>query len=170
MSHARRGEPRTSDLGGTGYCACFNTRKAARALTQLYDAALRPSALRATQFAILVAVAKTQPVSIGDLGEVTVIDRTTLTRSLRLMQRQRLLSVGPWAARRQRFVRLTRKGWRRLGRGLPLWRKIQGAFVEELGPRQWGFLQRELERVAGVALDLEESRSLGRSPPAPRRS
>ena len=59
------------DLTGTGYCASFNFRRTARAVTQLYDAALQESGIRSTQFAILVGIAKNQPVSIGALATNT---------------------------------------------------------------------------------------------------
>jgi len=71
------------DLKGTGSCAAFNFRRTARAVTRLYDLGLEPSGIRATQFAILTAVAKFQPISISRIGEILVIDQTTLTRSLR---------------------------------------------------------------------------------------
>ena len=146
------------DLRGTGFCACFNSRKTARAVTQLYDAAMQPSGIRTTQFAVLVGVAKTEPVSIGRLGEVLIIDRTTLTRSLRLMQRQKLLSISPRSTMRQRFVTLSLKGWRALARSLPYWRRIQGEFVDRIGQDFWTSMQRAMERVASAALDLQASR------------
>lgn len=149
-----------ADLRGTGYCACFNSRKTARAVTQLYDAAMQPSGIRTTQFALLVGVAKTEPVSIGRLGEVLIIDRTTLTRSLRLMQREKLLSISPRSTMRQRFVTLSPKGWKALARSLPYWRKIHGQFVDKIGQGFWISMQREMERLAGAALDLQASRQL----------
>ena len=81
------------DLSGTGSCAAFNFRRTARAVTRLYDLGLEPSGLRATQFAILTAIAKFQPVSISRIGEILVLDQTTLTRSLRLLQKQDRKSV-----------------------------------------------------------------------------
>src|SRR5437868_10219697 len=69
------------DLSGTGSCAAFNFRRTARAVARLYDLGLEPSGLRATQFAILTAIAKFQPVSISRIGEILVLDQTTLTRS-----------------------------------------------------------------------------------------
>ena len=147
------------DLRGTGYCVCFNSRKTARAVTQLYDAALQPSGIRTTQLALLVGVAKTEPVSIGRLGEVLIIDRTTLTRSLRLMQREKLLSISPRSVMRQRFVMLSPKGWRALKRSLPHWRKIQEAFLDTIGEDFWISMQREMERMAHAALDLQGART-----------
>jgi DNA-binding MarR family transcriptional regulator len=113
------------DLNGTGYCASFNFRKTARAVTRLYDAALQESGIRSTQFAILVGIAKNQPVSIGRLGDLLVIDSTTLTRSLRLLQKEGFIAISNRAAMRQRFLTVTAKGERVLARSLPAWRKAQ---------------------------------------------
>ena len=57
------------DLAGSGYYVAFNSRKAARAFTKLYDLELFPSGIRSTQFAVLIALAKSQPISSGDLAE-----------------------------------------------------------------------------------------------------
>lgn len=47
---------------------CFNFRKTARALTQLYDGGLHSSGIRSTQFVLLVGIAKSEPVPIGRLS------------------------------------------------------------------------------------------------------
>src|SRR4029077_16691177 len=91
------------DLNGTGSCASFNFRRTARAVTQLYDGALQESGLRSTQFAILVGIAKTQPVSIGALAKIVTIDQTTLTRSLRLLKKEGFVAISGRSAMRQRF-------------------------------------------------------------------
>src|SRR5437660_8508339 len=116
------------DLSGTGYCASFNFRKTARAVTSLFDTALKESGIRSTQFAILVGIAKSQPVSIGKLGDLLVIDGTTLTRSLRLLQKEELIAISNRAAKRQRFLTLTAKGVHTLARAVPAWRKAQEQF------------------------------------------
>src|SRR5438874_7095283 len=81
------------DLNGTGYCASFNFRRTARAVTSLYDMALEETGIRSTQFAILVGIAKNQLVSMGALADVLVIDSTTLTRSLRLLEKEGLVAI-----------------------------------------------------------------------------
>ncbi|OLD98669.1 MAG: MarR family transcriptional regulator, partial [Cyanobacteria bacterium 13_1_40CM_2_61_4] len=104
-------------------CACANLRKAARVTTQLYDATLRPSGLRATQFTLLVAtrLSDTAPVTrlVNELG----MDRTTLMRNLRLLERQALIRVRPGKDRRIREVVLTERGHEALARAVPLWRR-----------------------------------------------
>ncbi len=144
------------DLNGTGYCASFNFRRTARAVTRLYDMALQESGIRSTQFAILVGIAKNQPVSMGALAEVLIIDSTTLTRSLRLLQKEGLVAISNRAAMRQRFLTITAKGKRRLARSLAAWRKAHEHFVAAIGSEYWIELRSELERLAHVAVELEK--------------
>jgi DNA-binding MarR family transcriptional regulator len=144
------------DLHGTGYCASFNLRKTSRAVTRLYDAALQETGIRSTQFAILVGIAKEQPVAIGALAEVLVMDGTTLTRSLRLLQKEGLIAISSRAAMRQRFLTVTAKGQSVLARSLPAWRKAQERFVAAVGSEYWLDLRNELERLAHLAVELEK--------------
>ena len=150
------------DLTGTGYCASFNFRRAARAVTRLYDLALQESGIRSTQFTILVGIAKSQPVSVGTLGEILLIDRTTLARSLQLLRKERLISISARSTMRQRFLAVTRKGEHALSRSLPIWRKIQGRFVQAVGSCHWLELRDELERLAAIAMVLEDPKNSGR--------
>lgn len=151
------------DLNGTGYCASFNFRRTARAVTSLYDLALKESGIRSTQFAILVGIAKSQPVSIGKLADLLVIDGTTLTRSLRLLQKEGQIAISNRAAKRQRFLTLTATGVDTLARAVPAWRKAQEQFVRTVGSEYWFTLRRELERLAHVAVELEKPQNHGRT-------
>jgi DNA-binding MarR family transcriptional regulator len=149
--------PSPLDLNGTGYCASFNFRRTSRAVTRLYDRALEESGIRSTQFAILVGIAKNQPVSIGALADVLVIDNTTLTRSLRLLEKEGLVAISNRAAMRQRFLTITANGEHALARSLPAWRAAHERFVATIGPEYWVELRSELERLAHVAVELERS-------------
>jgi DNA-binding MarR family transcriptional regulator len=143
------------DLYGTGSCAAFNFRRTARAVTRLYDLGLGPSGIRSTQFTILTAVAKFQPVAISRVGSILVLDPTTLTRSLRLLEKQGLVEISPRSEKRQRFLNLTDHGVKTLAVAIPLWRKVQDDFLEMMGGESWKGFRNELERLAGVAVDLE---------------
>jgi DNA-binding MarR family transcriptional regulator len=144
------------DLAGTGYCASFNFRRTARAVTRMYDRELQEFRIRSTQFTILVGIAKNQPVSIGAMAEVLLIDPTTLTRSLRLLQKEGLVMVSKRAARRQRFLALTPHGERVLAQSLPAWRKAHARFLAMVGPEYWIGLRHELERLAFAVTELEQ--------------
>jgi DNA-binding MarR family transcriptional regulator len=145
------------DLTGTGSCGSFNLRRTARAVTRFYDLAFQDCGIRSTQFTILIGIAKTQPTSIGALADLLIIDRTTLTRSLRLLKKQGLLTVSKRSTMRQRFLTLTPEGEQMLERSLPSWRKAQERFVQALGPEHWIKFRGELEKLAHIVTDLENS-------------
>ncbi len=143
------------DLHGTGYCASLNFRRTARAVTRLYDLAFQGTKIRSTQFTILIAIAKTQPVPINKLTSILLIDSTTLTRTLGKLQKQGLLTVSKRAERRQRFVSLTEAGVEALRESLPGWRAAQERFTKTIGAEFWLGFRNDLERLAHVAVDLE---------------
>src|SRR5947207_15934276 len=74
-------------------CACSNVRKAARAVTQLFDELLQPTGLRSTQFTLLVAVALLGEAPVMQLSRALVMDRTTLARNLKPPETQGLLPL-----------------------------------------------------------------------------
>ena len=142
------------DLTGTSGCAAYQFRRTSRAVARLYDAALAPSGIRSTQFAILTAIAKLQPVSMSRIGEILVIDAATMTRSLRLLQKNGLIEIAPRGARRQRLLTLTLKAEKALAVAVPLWREAQSRFLASLG-RKWREFRDQLEQAAEVAVSLE---------------
>ena len=100
-------------------CACFNFRKASRAVTQLYDEALQPSGLRATQLVILLSAAVNPGLGISKLARELVMDASTLNRNLKPLEKRGLISVDDSKDGRRRLVSLTAKGQdsdRELGR------------------------------------------------------
>jgi DNA-binding MarR family transcriptional regulator len=142
------------DLTGTSGCAAYQFRRTSRAVARLYDAAIAPSGIRSTQFAILTAIAKLQPVSMSRIGEILVIDAATMTRSLRLLQKNGLIEIAPRGARRQRLLTLTLKAEKALAVAVPLWREAQARFLASLG-KKWREFRDELEQAAQVAVSLE---------------
>jgi DNA-binding MarR family transcriptional regulator len=143
------------DLTGTGYCASLNFRRTSRIVTRMYDTAMQESGVRSTQFAILVGIAKLQPVAMGTLGKVLMLDSSTLTRSLRLLQKEGMIEISKRAAMRQRFLKLTHSGQKALKRSLPLWRVAHARFVATVGAEYWLKLRDELETIAKSAIMTE---------------
>lgn len=136
------------DLTGTGYCASLNFRRTSRIVTRMYDIAMQESGVRSTQFAILVGIAKLQPVALGNLAKVLMLDSSTLTRSLRLLEKEGMIEISTRAAMRQRFLKLTHAGQKALQRSLPLWRAVHARFVAAVGADYWLKLRNELESIA----------------------
>src|ERR671930_787660 len=133
-----------AELAHCTNCACFNLRKVTRAVTQLYDEMLRPAGLRATQFSLLVAVRMAGPVGVTHLAEITVMDRTTLTRNLELLQKQGLIEVAAGADRRSRIVTITAQGKAAIAEALPFWKKAQLHVVNSLGQERWADMLMDL--------------------------
>lgn len=131
--------PRARKLGLPCLGATFR-RAASRALTQLYDEALRPSGLRATQFTILQALSLAGEVSQGELGEMLAIDSTTLTRTLAIMGRHGWIVKRSGMDRRERRLGLARAGEAQLKRALPRWEKLQARLKGQLGRERWDSL------------------------------
>ena len=114
-------------------CACANLRKAARLVTQLYDESIRPSGLRGTQFALLMAVKGLGPVTVTKLAQSTMMDRTTLGRNLRPLEKRRLIRIMAGEDQRVREITLTDQGLEALMKALPFWKKAQSHMIEGLG-------------------------------------
>jgi DNA-binding MarR family transcriptional regulator len=131
-------------------CACANLRGAARAITRLYDDILRPSGLQATQFSLLVTIALASPTPITQLAERLVMDRTTLTRNLKPLQKQGLIQVATGEDQRTRLVSLTESGQQALARALPLWEKAQAQAVNTLGTERFKALLTDLSAIASL--------------------
>lgn len=152
-------------------CACFSVRKATRAITQLYDDVLRPSGLRATQFTLLVMLAGIGPVSVGELAEAAVIDRTTLTRNLALLEQRGLIEIEPGEDARVRLVALTAEGHQAVIAALPLWERAQAALAASVGEAQVARLRESLDAVTGgrtpAIAEPASAPALASAPPPP---
>lgn len=128
-------------------CACTRVRRAARALTDLYDAALEPVGLKVTQFSLLRTIQRMDPVNISLLAEEMSLDRSTLGRNLRVLERMRLVDMSDAEDLRARTVALTSRAERLLERALPLWESTQREVSKLLGDREVEKLFDVLEQV-----------------------
>ena len=125
-------------------CACANLRRAARAVTQLYEEELRGTGLRATQFTLLQALGTTGTITQGGLGELLLLDSTTLTRTLRPLVGRGWVRSVPGLDRRERHFQLTAAGRRELDRARPRWELAQQRLRKVLGDTGWERLQADL--------------------------
>jgi DNA-binding MarR family transcriptional regulator len=118
-------------------CLCSNVRRASRALTQVYDEALRPLGLHATQFTILQVLQKVGELPQGRLGEILAMDSTTLTRTLAIVVAHGWITERRGDDRRERWLRLSKAGEAQLQRALPAWEKVQSRLRRQLGDPLW---------------------------------
>jgi len=129
-------------------CMCANLRRASRALTQVYDEALRPLGLRTTQFTVLQALSLAGEVSQGTLGDILAMDTTTLTRTLAIMSRHCWIAKRYGKDRRERRLCLTKSGEAQLDRVTPAWEKLQAKLRRQLGDKRWDNLLQLTHEVA----------------------
>lgn len=127
-------------------CMCSTVRKTARVLTNLYDRILAPSGLLSTQYSVLRKV-EAHALSITELAEALDLDRTTLGRNLRIMERGRLVKLSTGADQRQRLVSLTPHGRAAFKAAVPLWRRAQDTVSRELSSDERARLYTILSRL-----------------------
>jgi DNA-binding MarR family transcriptional regulator len=128
-------------------CVCFNLRMASRVVTQLYDGKLRQSGLRVTQISLLGVIERIEPVTVKRLAQEIVMDRTTLTRNLEVLARERLIQITSGYDRRERVIEITPRGQKSLSEAFQYWKKAQKRIIKDLGKARVDNLLRELSYV-----------------------
>jgi DNA-binding MarR family transcriptional regulator len=125
------GQPNLSD------CNCLAVRQAARYVTQLYDRYLAASGLRTSQYGILAKLKRLGPMTINELAAELVIDRTTLGRNIRPLERDGLITITPGRTdRRVKELRLTGAGDERFNETREAWLAAQRSFETGFGPER----------------------------------
>ncbi|WP_085904552.1 MarR family winged helix-turn-helix transcriptional regulator [Kiloniella majae] len=129
-------------------CTCAGLRKATRLISQNYDATLKPSGLKATQYTLLATVHKTGALPMKQLASVLGMDRTTLTRNLKPMIHKGFIQNEADTDQRIRLVRITKEGTRTLHEATPLWQVAQNRAIEVLGQKNWNSLMLVINKIS----------------------
>jgi DNA-binding MarR family transcriptional regulator len=124
----------TSFVSNPAGCNCLALRQAARHITQIYDRFLVRSGLRATQYSILARLKRNGSMTINALAAELGMERTTLGRNIRPLQRDRLIAVVRGSAdHRSKELRLTREGHARVAAAFKDWTAAQTQFEGAFG-------------------------------------
>ncbi|MAZ44669.1 MAG: MarR family transcriptional regulator [Legionellales bacterium] len=137
-------------------CSCFNLRKAARAVTQSFDHALEPMGIRATQFTLLVTMASVSARTLTEMASVLVMDRTTLTRNLKPLEKLGLIETVTPRDKRSKAYALTEKGREVLARSIPVWEKAQTSLVTEMGNERFNGLLGDLDAITKLVTKADK--------------
>ena len=135
-------------------CLCNALRQATRAVSRLYDEELRGVGLRTTQYSLLRRLSAAGEVRQRDLGGLTSLDETTLTRNLRPLIDAGWVAIRPGEDRREKLVRLTDAGRALLQEARPAWERAQERLRARLPKETWSSLLNvlpELTRLADTA-------------------
>ena len=129
-------------------CTCMTLRRAARAVTAAYDAALAPSGLRITQFGILRKLAHFGPLPVTRLAAEAALDRSTMGRNLNPLERRGLVRIEVGNVdQRERVAHLTAAGEAAIEAALPHWRKAQERIAALVQPSAIGELADQLDAL-----------------------
>lgn len=139
----------------TTACACSKIRRASRALTRIYDAALAEAGLTTSQFAILRTLERLGPSSVTALAHATGHERSAMTRNLRLLEEHGLVGIGAGADQRCRAVAITAAGTAAIARAEPAWRSVQAQIEQGLGAEDHRLLFALLDKVEALDIAME---------------
>ena len=131
-------------------CNCLALRQAARHVSQIYERHMAAEGLKSTQYSILSKLNRLGPLSINELAKSMVMDRTTLGRAVRPLERDKLLTIGPGDDGRTRRLKLTPTGQAKLKTAMTTWREAQKEFELAFGPDQSAELRATLRRVVAA--------------------
>ena len=145
-------------------CNCTALRKASRRISQLYDAALAPSGIKATQRAILAEVGRSDAATVGELAGALIMDSGALAHTLKPLEREGLvdIAIDP-ADRRSRLITLTRHGRAKLAETDALWENAQKAFEAAFGCTDSDSLRQALRFLTSDGFSAAFDKTLSRS-------
>lgn len=102
-------------------CLAASTRRTARAVSNYLNTMLRPVDLNVGQFGLLAVIAKKPDRTLREIGELLILDDSTMTRNLAVLERRGLVHGEGGRGRSGKRVSLTDEGQRLLEAGQPLW-------------------------------------------------
>ena len=114
-------------------CLCIDLRTAAQKLTQMYDEAMSASGMTVTQFSQLHLIMKLEGPTLKQLAEASGLDRSTLGRNVRVLEKAEFVTIKAGNDARTRTLHLTRKGNNAFKKAVPLWYDIQSQLNKRLG-------------------------------------
>ena len=115
-------------------CLCIDLRSAAQKLTQMYDEVMAPAGITVTQFSQLHLILTLDGPTLTELAAASDLERSTLGRNIRVLEKQGLVSMAVGEDARTRTIHLTREGKAAFKRAVPLWHSVQTSLLERLGP------------------------------------
>lgn len=118
---------------GPDNCYCFASRRSARWLTRMYDAALSACDLTISQFSLLSVLEHHGEMKVAALTKVMVMERTSLVRALKPLLDIGLIKSCGRVGERAKLLSLTERGFAKLEEALPYWEKTQAAFEAQYG-------------------------------------
>ena len=133
--------------------ACISTRvrQLSRIITRVYDDAMRPLGITASQFTLLTQLAQQDGITAVEIGHTLDIEKSTLSRNLKRLLALGHITMDPPAGRRGRGLHLTPKGEMVIQQGFPVWREAQTRTIRVMGPESRSILDGLLGQAEKLA-------------------
>jgi len=131
-------------------CVAYNFRKTSRLITSFYRKTISPSGLKGNQFPLLLAIKLKQPISITELATSLELDRTTLSRNLKLLEKHGYINLEHDSDHRVRNVQLSQNGQEKLDLALPLWQQAQDRITKQFGEERWNNLLESIHEITKI--------------------
>ncbi len=132
-------------------CAGWNSRLAARRITQFLEREMAGSGLTVAQIGLMAQIAAADDDTLGALARRTGLEQSTLSRNLRTLESEGLVEIAVIESDlRRRAVWLTETGARRLEAAIPVWRKAHAKLARRLSPDLARRLAEDSEALAGA--------------------
>ena len=127
---------------------CFAVRQAARHVSQLYERHLSEVDITPTQFSIMAVLGRGSSLTMMELAQAMVMERTSLVRALRPLMDSGFVADEPGEQGKRRFqLILTGSGRTKLDEAMVHWSAAQDEFERKFGHLQAALLRRELLRI-----------------------
>lgn len=143
-------------------CLGHKSRMTARAMGRLFGVALRNVGIPGSQFTVLIAVDAHGPASLKAIAGRLDMEPSTLSRHVRLMRAQGLLTNDGKPGRRGKTVSLTPLGKENLARAVQAWETVHRELLNVLTPDRAEALHAALNELEQAALTLERRRAPGK--------
>lgn len=128
-------------------CYCIILRNASRKVTALYDTALEPFGITLAQFSLLRRIKWRAPISITELAHLAELDRSTMGRNVKVLERRGLVQTVAGNDQREAVLALTDAGRQVLIDAGPTWDSVQAGIETRLGPGGVAQLHQLLEAL-----------------------
>lgn len=135
-------------------CYCINLRRAANAVSTVYDAHLARLGITVNQYSILRGTERIAPCSVSELAAHLGLDRTSLVRMLKPLVSQGMILDQAEKGRRSRQLCLSPAGQTLIQEARPLWQKAQEAVEQCIGRTQTEMLMDTLTQLEAAAETL----------------
>jgi len=128
-------------------CVGARVRMLNRATTRIYDDLLRPHGIKFSQMNILTVVTLHGPVQPIEVARLLSIEKSTLSRNVRIMEANGWIESNPGDAGNTRVLRVTRQGRRLLMSAAPAWKEAQAQLTAALGEKATAVVRRSVDRL-----------------------